>query len=129
MSMHNGLYYKKPQATPLEIIMGYTETLTIRFEERPADGESLEALQRIQDSAQRIVKLVTEFLDAFKVEAGKMELVPRPIQLNVLLREVGQQQMGGYTERAFHLGWISMITSPWSGGCGPAGPGAVEPGW
>ncbi len=88
---------------PLGIIMGYAETLTTRFEERPADSESLEALQRIQDSAQRIVKLVTGFLDASKVEAGKMELVPRPIQLNVLLRELGQQQMGALHRKGISL--------------------------
>ena len=73
---------------PLGSIMGYAETLTTRFEERPADSESLEALQRIQDSAQRIVKLVTGFLDASKVEAGKMELQLETFHVAEMLNQV-----------------------------------------
>ena len=61
------------------------------------------ALQRIQDNAQRIVKLVTGFLDASRVEAGKLEVVQHPVQLNLLIREVGQQQMGDLRQKNLSL--------------------------
>lgn len=88
---------------PLGIIMGYAETVTSRLREQANGEENLEALQRIQDNAQRIVKLVTGFLDASRVEAGKLEVVQHPVQLNLLIREVGQQQMGNLRQKNLSL--------------------------
>lgn len=88
---------------PLGIIMGYAETVTSRLREQANGEENLKALQRIQDNAQRIVKLVTSFLDASRVEAGKLEVVQHPVQLNLLIREVGQQQMGGLRQKNLSL--------------------------
>lgn len=88
---------------PLGIIMGYAETVTSRLEEQPNGEENLEALQRIQDNAQRIVKLVTGFLDASRVEVGKLEVAQQPVQLNLLIREVGQQQMGDLRKKNLSL--------------------------
>lgn len=88
---------------PLGIIMGYAETVTSRLREQANGEENLEALQRVQDNAQRIVKLVTGFLDASRVEAGKLEVVQHPVQLNLLIREVGQQQMGDLRQKNLSL--------------------------
>ena len=79
--------------SPLGVIVGYAETIASRLGNRPENRENLDALQRIQDSAERIVKLVTGFLDASKVESGKMEVVRQPMQVNRLIREVCRQQM------------------------------------
>ncbi|MEE9550188.1 MAG: histidine kinase dimerization/phospho-acceptor domain-containing protein, partial [Candidatus Binatia bacterium] len=88
---------------PLGIIMGYAESVTDRLEGKPEEGQTMEALQHIQGNAERIVKLVTGFLDASRAESGMMELVPKPVQLNVLLREVGQQQMGALRRKDISL--------------------------
>ena len=88
---------------PLGIIMGYAEVVTSRLREQANGEENLEALQRIQDNAQRIVKLVTGFLDASRVEAGKLEVVQHSVQLNLLIREVGQQQMGDLRQKNLSL--------------------------
>jgi len=88
---------------PLGIIMGYAETVASRLERRPETQEDIESLERIQSNAQRIVKLVTGFLDASRVEAGKMELPRSPVQLNHLIREVGQQQMGDLQKKNVSL--------------------------
>jgi signal transduction histidine kinase len=88
---------------PLGIIMGYAETVSARLQKKPEGKEDLEALQRIQENAERVVKLVTGFLDASRAEAGKIELAPKPVQLNVLLREVGQQQMGALHRKDISL--------------------------
>ncbi len=79
---------------PLGIIMGYAETMADKFAGRSEEKDSLEILDRIQDSAQRIVNLVTGFLEASKAEAGKISVQEEPVELNTLIREVAQQQMG-----------------------------------
>ena len=79
---------------PLGIIMGYAETMSDQFVGRSEAKNNLEILDRIQESAQRIVNLVTGFLEASKAEAGKISVQELPVHINALIREVAQQQMG-----------------------------------
>lgn len=88
---------------PFTVIMGYAERAASDLREGRSANEILDALQRIQDNAERGGKLVLGFLDASKVEAGKVEAVQQPVQLNVLLREVGQQQMAELRKRHISL--------------------------
>ncbi|MBI4487467.1 MAG: HAMP domain-containing histidine kinase [Deltaproteobacteria bacterium] len=88
---------------PLAIIMGYAETVASRLEGFPESQEILESLERIQSNAQRIVNLVTGFLDASRLEAGKIQMIQQPVQLNLLIREVGQQQMGDVRKKDLAL--------------------------
>jgi len=88
---------------PLGIIVGYAEAVAANVDSSPRAKESLEALDRIQDNAQRIVKLVTGFLEASKAEAGKLEMAPKPLQPNSLLREVGQQQIAELRQKDIEL--------------------------
>lgn len=93
---------------PLGVIMGYAEMMAESMDgagakDHEENKDNLDGLAHIQDSARRIVKLVTGFLEASKVEAGKITLIPRPIQLNSLLREVGQQQMGELVQKKLSL--------------------------
>lgn len=87
---------------PLGVIMGYAEAMAADMEGPPAK-DKLEALDRIQDNAQRIVKLVTGFLEASKVEAGGISFEPKPVDINMLLREVGQQQMSLLRRKEINL--------------------------
>ncbi|HTM07123.1 MAG TPA: HAMP domain-containing sensor histidine kinase [Verrucomicrobiae bacterium] len=77
--------------TPLGIIMGYAENLSEQLSSRPGNEDKLQALGRVQENAQRIVNLVTGFLEASKAEAGKLEIERRPVALNPLLEEVARQ--------------------------------------
>ena len=88
---------------PLGIIMGYAETMSDKFEGRNEEKDSLEILERIQESAQRIVNLVTGFLEASKAEAGKISVEERPVEVNSLIREVAQQQMGDLRKKNIAL--------------------------
>jgi len=88
---------------PLGVIGGYADILETELREPPSRNGQLEAVQRIQDNTQRIVKLVTGFLDASRVEAGKVELTPEAVQLNHLIREVGIQQMGDLRKKEISL--------------------------
>jgi signal transduction histidine kinase len=73
------------------IIIGYAERLTDQLSADRADADKVEALGRIHDNAQRIVNLVTGFLEASKAEAGKLEIARRPVAINPLLEQVARQ--------------------------------------
>ncbi|MBI2347141.1 MAG: HAMP domain-containing histidine kinase [Deltaproteobacteria bacterium] len=88
---------------PLGIIMGYAETLADQLIGRDGAKGHLEILDRIQESAQRIVNLVTGFLEASKAETGKISVEERPVELNTLIREVAQQQMGDLRKKNISL--------------------------
>ncbi|MBI4529027.1 MAG: HAMP domain-containing histidine kinase, partial [Deltaproteobacteria bacterium] len=88
---------------PLGVIVGYAETVASGLLGRPENEQKLAALQRIQDNAERIVKLVTGFLDASKVESGRVEMARQPVQLNALIREVCQQEMGDLRSKNLSL--------------------------
>ena len=88
---------------PLGIIMGYAETMSDQFIGRSEAKGNLEILDRIQESAQRIVNLVTGFLEASKAEAGKISVEERPVEINALIREVAQQQMGDLRKKNISL--------------------------
>ena len=77
--------------SPLGIIMGYTERLTDQISGDRANADKIDALDRIQENAQRIVNLVTGFLEASKAEAGKLEIARRPVAVNPLLEQVARQ--------------------------------------
>jgi signal transduction histidine kinase len=77
--------------SPLGVIMSYAENLSEGLAGEPANRDKLEALGRIEDNAQRIVNLVTGFLEASKAEAGKLEIERRPVAINPLLQEVARQ--------------------------------------
>ena len=89
--------------SPLGIIMGYAETLMDQLAGRGDEKGKLEALQRIQDNAQRIVHLVTGFLDASKAEAGKLDIERRPVSVNGLLRELARQQQSDLQKKGLAL--------------------------
>ncbi len=78
--------------SPLGSIMGYAKIMMDQFTGRSDGKTNLEILERIQHGGQRIVNLVTGFLEAGKAEAGKLEITDRPVSLNSLLKEVAQQQ-------------------------------------
>ncbi len=88
---------------PLGIIMGYAETMSDQFIGRSEAKGNLEILERIQESARRIVNLVTGFLEASKAEAGKISVEERPVEINALIREVAQQQTGDLRKKNISL--------------------------
>ena len=77
--------------SPLGIIMGYAERLTDQLSADRANADKVDALDRIQENAQRIVNLVTGFLEASKAESGKLEIARRPVAINPLLEQVARQ--------------------------------------
>jgi two-component system, NtrC family, sensor kinase len=73
--------------TPLNAIIGLTEmmvTNTARF----GTEKALEPLRRVNAAGTHLLGLINEVLDLSKIEAGKLELNPEPVNLATLIDEV-----------------------------------------
>ncbi len=71
--------------TPLNGILGYSQILLQRD---GRDEASRRYLQIIQSSGQHLLSLINRVLDLSKIEAGRIELEPRPVDLNNLLQDL-----------------------------------------
>jgi signal transduction histidine kinase len=73
--------------TPLNSIIGFSEILfdgkvgTITTEQKDCIGNVL-------TSGRHLLQLINDVLDLSKVESGKMEFFPEPIDLNVLVHQI-----------------------------------------
>jgi signal transduction histidine kinase/DNA-binding response OmpR family regulator len=69
--------------TPLNGILGYAQILKndADLSRRQADGLSV-----IQQSGEHLLTLITDILDLAKIEAGRFELLPTPIQLDIFMQ-------------------------------------------
>jgi len=72
--------------TPLNGIIGFSQMM---YDERlgPVSPPHKEYLGDILASAQHLLRLINDVLDLAKVEAGKMEFRPEPIELDLIVRE------------------------------------------
>jgi protein-histidine pros-kinase len=73
--------------TPLNAIIGFTK-LMIHGKVGPVAPEHHEYLEDILDSSNHLLQLINDILDLAKVEAGRMEFHPEPIDLTRVATEV-----------------------------------------
>ncbi len=70
--------------TPMNGIIGLTEVLL----DTPLDPEQREYLALVQGSAEALLTIINDILDVSKIEAGKLSLDPRELDLRDLVREI-----------------------------------------
>src|SRR5260221_696954 len=73
--------------TPLNAILGFSQLL-LEHVVRPESGQHDEFLGDIIKSGKHLLQLINDILDLAKVESGKLDLRPEPIDLEMLVREV-----------------------------------------
>jgi signal transduction histidine kinase len=73
--------------TPLNAIIGLTEMMVTNAA-RFGTEKALEPLRRVNAAGIHLLSLINEVLDLSKIEAGKLELNPEPINLARLIDEV-----------------------------------------
>jgi len=73
--------------TPLNAIIGLTEMLVTNAARFGTD-KALEPLRRVNAAGTHLLSLINEVLDLSKIEAGKLELNPEPVNLPRLIDEV-----------------------------------------
>lgn len=77
--------------SPLSVIKGFAELVNMNLAGLPGQEESLRAVQRIQENVERILRLITGFLDASRAESGESQALVTPVALNWIIQEVAQQ--------------------------------------
>jgi two-component system sensor histidine kinase/response regulator len=75
---------------PLSVILGYTDLLIDNMNDGDPKTHS-DILGRLKSNALTVHSLVTNYLDLSMIEAGHITLSKRVIDLNALLRKIGQQ--------------------------------------
>jgi len=73
--------------TPLNAIIGLTEMM-VKNAARFGTEKALEPLRRVNAAGTHLLSLINEILDLSKIEAGKLELNPEPVNLARLIDEV-----------------------------------------
>jgi signal transduction histidine kinase len=73
--------------TPLNAIIGLTEMM-VTSAARFGTENALEPLRRVNAAGTHLLGLINEVLDLSKIEAGKLELNPEPVDLARLIDEV-----------------------------------------
>jgi GAF domain-containing protein len=73
--------------TPLNAIIGLTEMMVTNAA-RFGTEKALEPLRRVNAAGTHLLSLINEVLDLSKIEAGKLELNPEPVNLVRLIDEV-----------------------------------------
>jgi GAF domain-containing protein len=73
--------------TPLNAIIGLTEMM-VSHAARFGTEKALEPLRRVNAAGTHLLSLINEVLDLSKIEAGKLELNPEPVDLARLIDEV-----------------------------------------
>src|SRR6266699_4672879 len=73
--------------TPLNAIIGLTEMMVTNAA-RFGTEKALEPLRRVNAAGNHLLSLINEVLDLAKIEAGKLELNPEPVNLARLIDEV-----------------------------------------
>jgi adenylate cyclase len=73
--------------TPLNAVIGLTEMMVTNAA-RFGTEKALEPLRRVNAAGTHLLSLINEVLDLSKIEAGKLELNPEPVNLPRLIDEV-----------------------------------------
>jgi two-component system cell cycle sensor histidine kinase PleC len=85
--------------TPLNAILGFSEIIA----ERAMGPEALERYcgyaRDIHSSGAHLLSLINDLLDVAKIEAGKMEIDPRPIDPRSLMEAVGRLMASRFAAR------------------------------
>jgi signal transduction histidine kinase/CheY-like chemotaxis protein len=73
--------------TPLNAILGFSELMTQEQAEGDTRSVPLEWVKHIHSSGQHLLVLINDVLDLSKVEAGRIELFPAPLDLPTVIDE------------------------------------------
>ncbi|HMV43139.1 MAG TPA: response regulator [Leptospiraceae bacterium] len=73
--------------TPMNAILGFAEILKDKIGANP---DLLEYLVGIQKSGRNLMNLINDILDIAKIEAGRLEIVNLPVNLNSIISDIRQ---------------------------------------
>jgi signal transduction histidine kinase/CheY-like chemotaxis protein len=95
--------------TPLNAILGYADILRRRVGgTRPV----VEGLDIIEQSGEHLLTLINDVLDLAKIEAGKMDLIPTPLQLPAFLHQITGIMRARATAKDLSLTYEALSALP-----------------
>ena len=103
--------------SPLTGIKGFTSTLLTKWE-RFSDDQRHLMLETVDADADRLSRLITELLDAARIDAGRLTLRRGPVRLDQLVRHVLTNMSAGTGEpfEVTHRRWSVDIKLMWGDG-------------
>ena len=84
---------------PMNGVLGMANLLL----EAELNPQQLELARSVVDSAESVITLTDELLDLAKIEAGKLEITPQPVELSALLGEMLRGQAARAAEKHLDL--------------------------
>src|SRR5438034_510358 len=81
--------------TPLTTVVAQAQFLERKAQRDPSAPSDVQGLQRIVREAQRLAALVTDLLDAARLEQGRLVVEREPVDLGALVSEVVTRQHAG----------------------------------
>lgn len=72
--------------TPMNAILGFSEIMLNTIREQPYRGY----LETIQKSGRTLLALINDILDLSKIEAGRIELQPEPVNISEIMNDIYQ---------------------------------------
>ncbi|MDH5298842.1 MAG: response regulator, partial [Desulfobulbaceae bacterium] len=73
--------------TPMNSIIGYTDLMIDRVDGE-INEEQEKSLTKVRNNARHLLQLINDILDMAKIESGKIELDPRPVDIKALTESV-----------------------------------------
>jgi len=87
--------------TPLNAILGYAQILRVA----ELSNRQNVAARTIQQSGEHLLALINDILDLSRIEAGKLELLPHPVELRGIVRGVADMMEVRAQEKGLAFRW------------------------
>jgi len=78
---------------PLNVILGHTELLAGHYGGHQSPNDKQSSLKCVRDNIDRILSLITDFLDLSKLESLKPQFASELVQMNIIVEDVISQHM------------------------------------
>lgn len=73
--------------SPLTSVKGFTRTMLVKWE-RFSDEQKRTMLETINEDADRVTRLLTELLDVSRIDAGRVQLHPEPVEVTEIVDRI-----------------------------------------
>ncbi len=87
--------------TPMNGVIGMTSLLL----DTPLDSQQRHYAETVQQSAEGLLTIINDVLDCSKIEAGKLVIHPAPLDLHILVEEVGSLLGNQANAKGIELAW------------------------
>ncbi|WP_270887817.1 sensor histidine kinase [Pedococcus sp. 5OH_020] len=100
--------------SPLTSVKGFSSTLLRRWE-RFTDDQKRLMIETIEADADRVTRLITELLDVSRIDAGRLQIRPLPVDVSAVYgRHVERAVASGYDRERFTIDVPSDLPEVWA---------------